>query len=299
MKTIAASAPGKIIIAGEHAVVYGYPALLAATNKRLSLELSVSGKLPSLSSLKAHNLAHLVKLVKKLPQVDKLKIHSDIPAGSGMGSSAALSVCLAAAWLKATHDQPSQEEINELAYQLEKLQHGTPSGGDNTVSCYGGLLWFRKEIPAVKVFKRLADIPEIKNLYLLDTGKPAESTGEMVAQVADQKKAQPKKIVNAFLGMEAVARGWLELVTTNNQSQVEKLIKDNHSYLMDIGVVSASTQELIQHIERTGGAAKITGAGGKSNHSGMLLVWHPNSKKIKNLSLSKLLLSQKGLILNR
>ena len=91
------SAPGKLIISGEHAVVYGYPALVTAIDRRLSIE--GSGK--------------------------DDKITSDIPIGAGMGSSAAFAVATSALRIKKI-DLP---KINELAYKLEKKHHGSRSCG--------------------------------------------------------------------------------------------------------------------------------------------------------------------------
>lgn len=282
MNSVTVSAPGKIIIAGEHAVVYGYPALLAATDKRLRLTLHIKGDLPDLNTLRAQNLAHLIKVISKLSSVKKLDIKSEIPAGSGMGSSAALAVALSAAWhkLSSGKDGAHYDVINDQAFQLEKLQHGNPSGGDNTVVTYGGWLWFRKETSQIKVFKMLANVPTIDHLYLLDTGKPTENTGQMVQQVADLRERQPEKVTAAFEGMQQVARGWLEVMTSGNTKIVPDLIKQNHQHLLDIGVVSNRAKKIISQIEEAGGAAKITGAGGKSQGSGMLLVYHPQVEKL-------------------
>ncbi len=247
-KPITASAPGKIILSGEHSVVYGYPALISAINLRLSID-------------------------------SKGGILSRIPIGCGMGSSAALAVASSA--LKVIKGSGlNLEKVNSLAYELEKKQHGNPSGVDNTVSTYGGFLWYRKESESLKLFKSIRPKNRLDNLYVINTGRPLESTAEMVAFVNSGYKKNKAKIESVFKSIEQVARAFLNEALSKNGSSAPDLIKENESLLESLGVVSESTIGLIRRIEKFGGSAKVCGAGGIKGNSGVILVFHKDKEKL-------------------
>lgn len=264
MPSLKVSAPGKIILSGEHAVVYGYPAILSAVNKRLTI--SALG--------------------------DKKKIDSDIPIGCGMGSSAAYAVAISAINRVLKREKWDLAEINRQAYKMEKKQHGNPSGGDNTISTYGGFLWYRKETESFKTFSPITIKRKIPEFYILDSGKPEETTGEMVAGV--------KKSIRIFGRMEYITKSFLRFLTGEENSDFGELIRENERLLEKIGVVSDSTIKLIKNIEKLDGSAKISGAGGKKSGSGILLVFHKDLEVIKhfadksNFKLIKVRLGEEG-----
>jgi len=253
------SAPGKLIISGEHAVVYGYPALVAAVDKRLSISLA-SGK---------------------------KKIESDIPIGCGMGSSAAFAVATSAARTFLKKKKLDLDEINKMAYGIEKKRHGNPSGVDNTVSTYGGFLWYRKESEGLKTFSSIKIKGPLPKIYLIGTGKPIESTKEMVTRVGKLYKKDPRNIETIFKKIEKVTRNLLQFFHGEGVVGFQELIKENEALLEKLGVVSDSTVKLIREIEKIGGAAKISGAGGRKDKSGILLVYHKNVKKLQNFAKEK------------
>lgn len=242
------SVPGKLIISGEHAVVYGYPALVTAINRRLSIE--GFGK--------------------------DDKITSDIPIGAGMGSSAAFAVATSALKLK----KIDLLKINELAYKLEKKHHGNPSGVDNTICTYGGFLWYRKESENFKTFKVIIPKTKFPKIYLLNTGKPVESTKEMVTHVSDLYRNRKSYFDVVFREVEKVTKEFLGLLLNDNNSDFDELVKYNEKLLEKLDVVSPTTKNIIRKIEKVGGAAKITGAGGKKEGSGMIIVYHRDSSKL-------------------
>ena len=252
------SAPGKIILTGEHAVVYGYPAILAAVDKRLM----VAGR--------------------RIGRQTEIKIlRSDIPIGVGMGSSAALSVTTAAAKNILKKKQWDLDAINSQAYELEKKHHGNPSGGDNTIVTYGGLLWYRKETENFKIFDHINPKGNLPRCFLVNSGVPKETTAEMVSRVAELYAMRPQKMAGILLKMESIARKFLKSLIEGDGDWNE-LIKENQKYLESLGVVSESGKNLIRGIERIGGAAKVSGAGGKSAGSGILLCYHHDEEKLKS-----------------
>jgi mevalonate kinase len=259
------SVPGKLILSGEHSVVYGYPAIATTVNRRLTA--SQSGK-----------------------------IESDIPIGTGMGSSAAFAVALSAVRV----GRLDLEKINDFAYKLEKGLHGNPSGVDNTVVTYGGFLWYRKENENFKTFKQIEPKVALPKLILLNSGKPEESTKEMVAYVAGLHKRNKKQVESIFREIESVTKGFLDLLLGATGEKFGDLIRDNEKLLEELGVVSEKTKQIIRMIEKAGGSAKISGAGGKKEGSGMLIVYHKDIEKIillgkKNgLTLSPVKLGEGG-----
>lgn len=246
-KQLKVSAPAKIILSGEHSVVYGFPAIIAAIDLRLSIE--AKGK---------------KKIVK-----------SDIPIGCGLGSSAAYAVATSALRVK----NWNLEDINREAYKMEKKQHGNPSGADNTASVYGGLLWYRKEAEGLKTFSPIKAKAKLPKLFLINTGKPKESTKDMVLKVAALKKRNPKEVVCILSAIESVTRKFLQYFLAEAKYDISDLFKQNQRLLEKLGVVSPSTIKLVRKIEKMGGAVKISGAGGGKDKSGIIIVYHHNPEK--------------------
>lgn len=262
------SAPGKLIISGEHAVVYGYPALVTAVDKRLTVSCAEK----------------------------KIKITSNIPIGAGMGSSAAFAVAKSAIKV----GKPNLEKINGLAYEMEKVQHGNPSGVDNTISTYGGFLWYRKEAENLKTFKQITPKIKFSNIFLIYTGKPKESTKEMVSHVADLYRNDKAHFDRVFREIEKITREFLKVLLDESKTDFSSLIKENERLLEALDVVSPKTKRLIRKLEALGGAAKISGAGGLKDASGVLIAYHKDANKLKEfakrskLELMKVKLGEEG-----
>lgn len=255
---IRVSAPGKIILTGEHAVVYGYPAILSAVDRRLVVQGWKTGR-----------------------QTEIKVLTSDIPIGVGMGSSAALSVASAVAKIAIEKNRWNLDTINSAAYELEKKYHGNPSGGDNTVVTYGGFLWYRKETKAFKLFKQI--VPKIKmpNFFLVNSGTPKETTAEMISKVANFYAKNPKKTIRLLTQIEKIAKDFLRLLIEGNGDWAEPII-ENERCLESLEVVSELGKKLIKRFEKIGGGAKISGAGGAAAGSGILLVYHRDEEKLRN-----------------
>ena len=157
-----ATAPGKVILVGEHAVVYGRPAIAApvwqtvatatiapaapgsgchiiAPDVGLALRLADAGDDEPLAVVTRLALARLG--ITRAPDW-QITLHSDIPIASGMGSGAALSTALVRAVMLGAGHAAEPAEVSDLVYESERFYHGTPSGIDNTVVAYGMPIWF-------------------------------------------------------------------------------------------------------------------------------------------------------------
>lgn len=255
-KNITFSAPGKVILSGEHAVVYGYPALVAAIDRRVSLNLTFNQR---------DRHAQILGV--------SLTIKSEALAGGGLGSSATLAVLEAAALSYIVKRKLNQEKICRIAHQIENLAHGNSSGVDPTVVTYGGIMVYQK----FKGFKSLK-FKRLPELLLINTGKPAETTGEMVEMISLKPKTRSSKLL-AAIGQ--LPEQFVKALKVGNLSYLSDLIKKNERLLEELGVVGKKAQKIIRQIEALAGAAKICGAGGVKQGSGIALVYHPNPNLIK------------------
>lgn len=277
------SAPGKIILSGEHAVVYGYPAILCAVDRRLQIELR--GKKPQTKKkafdYKKSGLKNIPDLLKtKFGSDFELKIDSEIPIGCGMGSSAAFSVAVIAGLTNFVGEPWDLAKINGRAYLLEKRHHGNPSGADNTISTYGGFLWFRKEAEGLKIVSSIQIKRRLPSLFLINSGRPKETTKEMVSYVHDYYLKHRTKTIKIFLEIEKATRTLLRYLVGEEEVSFREWVTTSEMLLEELGVVSDSTRQLIRKIEKIGGAAKISGAGGKKAGSGIIIAFSPEKEKL-------------------
>lgn len=265
---IKVSAPGKIHLLGEHSVVYGKPALLSAINLRVTVAIGTADKSYPRLRKAVQNLIKK-KFKKKIPDYS---IESDLPAGVGLGFSAAASAAIIAAALSYFKVKWDLNLINNLTYEAEKVFHGNPSGGDNTTVVHGGLILFQKE-----AFSPVAS--KIKSFILINSGKPVESTKEMI-EIA---KAKIHLILD---DQEKLVRELLSVLKTGNETEMIRIIKAGEKNLESIGVVSSFAKSIIRKIEKSGGAAKISGAGGKKKGAGILICYHPDKEVIEEIAKS-------------
>lgn len=299
-RKIIVSAPCKVHLLGEHAVVYGKPAILASVNLRVSVTVSKpclpAGR--SMDSVKTDN--NLLEIIQKVvdPIVKKhlkLKIlpvyqaaiDSDIPIGSGLGSSAAICAAYIGALLSYLRVGWNLNLINNLTNKAERVFHGNPSGADSATVIYGGLIWFRKETEEVKLIHQLPFSITNKlarNFVLINTGKPKETTLEMVNLVKNLLEKKPK-LVEKFLEAQEQLVKELPLVLQNSREKdLIRIIREGESNLESIGVVSKEVLAIIRNIESKGGAAKICGGGGKTGPTGVLLCYHPNPSRLLKIA---------------
>ncbi len=298
---ISASAPGKIHLLGEHAVVYGKPALLTTIDLRVTVTLStfVSLSVNSAKGIYSSPSAQQDKFKKTIEPIVKkelnirtippyqLSVYSQLPIGAGLGSSAAISAAYIAALLSLLKVKWDLELVNNLTYEAEKIFHGNPSGGDNSTVVFGGLVWFQKASPDLKIIQSLPCIipPKLaKNFYLINTGIPKESTKDMVEMVNVKCKVQSAKCKRLFDHQEQLVKNLVTALKDGNENELVQIIKAGEKNLESLGVVSSFVKSIIKRIEKAGGAAKICGGVGKVKATGVILVYHPDKAKIEKIA---------------
>ncbi|MHA1202182.1 MAG: mevalonate kinase [Candidatus Heimdallarchaeaceae archaeon] len=290
------SAPGKIILFGEHSVVYGHPAIVTAINLRtkcmvtkssqkevqLSIFSDYSLNAPSTGLKRKYimnkeqkefieqdskyeqpvNLAYyfITEKVLSLSTSNKhphIHIHSEIPPGIGLGSSAANSVASLASLSAFMELEFSMKELNELAFEAEKIIHGNPSGVDNTISTYGGIQFYKE-----KKFSQL-NIPDfLSYVVIVNSGIPRNTKTyvEKVAKSLEEDTTKYRNILEEIGELTAIAKSSL---MEGNITKLGNLMTQNHLLLEKLGVSLPILTELTNSLVQLGSlGSKLTGAGG-------------------------------------
>ncbi|AAB88965.1 mevalonate kinase [Archaeoglobus fulgidus] len=252
-----ASAPGKIILFGEHAVVYGRHAVVSAINLRCRVSVRKSDRFLIRSSLGESGLdyqrhPYVVQAVKRFGELRnipgaEIEIESEIPIGSGLGSSAAVIVATIAALNAEFDGDMDKEAIFQMAKQVEIDVQGRASGIDPFISTFGGSWLFPERRKVEMPFK----------FFVINFG--SRSTAEMVAKVAELRERHPEVVDKIFDAIDAIS---LEASDVGSAERLEELIAINQSLLRAIGVSNPEIDRTIAELERMGLNAKITGAGG-------------------------------------
>ena len=278
---------GKTILFGEHFVVHGIPAIVSALNFRTSVKIE---ERPGLGDIKfidkarpSHNTVEkifsqekdyiLCKLTAVLLKtinhpIDDLSVEiqleSSIPEFGGVGSSAALSVSLTRAFADYFDLDFNDEKTNMVAYEGEKLFHGTPSGIDNSISTFGGLLWFVRSLQKDKnnILEPLKT-PSTGLLVIGDT-KIAHNTQELVTEVRRRKESDPETYDPVFTRANEIVYQARQLIEQGYFSaKLGKLMNENHTLLNQVGVGVQTLDDLCDIALKAGAhGAKLTGAGG-------------------------------------
>ena len=286
-----ASAPGKIILFGEHAVVYGRPAIavpvtqvhadvevaessrpgiwIHAPNVELDAELNT---LPSDHPLAAviHNLFFSLGISPHpLPSPTgrgskgeglDITINSTIPVASGLGSGAAVSVALVRALSSALGHPLSGDQVSAFAYEIERLHHGTPSGIDNTVITYARPVYFIKGHP-IETLK----VGRPFTLVIGDTGIPAptkQSVGD-VRRLWTKNNLRMEQVFDEISQISLMAR---RIIESGHPEMLGDLMNQNHAFLQEMTVSSPELDSLARAARAAGAlGAKMSGGGRGGN----------------------------------
>ncbi|MGC9347420.1 MAG: mevalonate kinase [Anaerolineae bacterium] len=273
------TAPGKIILCGEHSVVYGRPAIAVPVSDmcaRARVEPASEGSGLRIRAIDLRRELHLsdnrfedpldkvARLVLEHLDVAEpdaiLTLRSDLPIASGMGSGAAVSAAAARALATYLGHELSPEVVSALTYEVEKIHHGTPSGIDNTVIAWEKPVYFVKGQPP-EVF----DIHTSFTLVIANSGI-ASSTREAVREVRHRWTATPSYYDVIFNCIGAIARAARAAVEQGALRALGTLLDENHELLKKMGVSLPQLDALVQSAREAGAfGAKLTGSGQGGN----------------------------------
>jgi mevalonate kinase len=267
-KTI--SIPGKIIISGEYAVVFGEPGLAIPSTPSLTFNytphndpLSIYIDHPQAS---VEWQAYGLELIKQLATLGTiittgtLTISGNLPLGRGMGSSTA--VVIGITRILGGTDQ--------MALSLEDTVNPGHSGLDFAVISQHRPVLFKKNQPpqAMEI-----SLHWLEQSVLIDTGAPDQTTPELVAWIRSRADELYPHLQEIALCTELLAKGESPLI----------IFPRHHRAQCAVGVVPKSVQDFIAEIEHAGGVAKVIGAGGRTGGGGMVLALHNNTSALMPL----------------
>ena len=273
MKSIA-SAPGKVILFGEHFVVYGVKAILCSINKRVTVtaektserKISINSKIGKLelepdkpiseinSPLKPfYYLAN--KAVENKDTGIHIQIDSEIPLGAGLGSSSACCVAGAAAIFK-LFGNISKEEVLKLAIEAERTIFENTSGADCTVCTYGGIMEYDKN----KGFKKIEYEPNFQLVII--NSNIEHSTQSMVSKVKEFENKNKEEFSKLSNLESKLVEDVLKLVKENKIQEIGQKMNQNQEYLENIGISNNELIKMIKTGQESSFGAKITGSGG-------------------------------------
>jgi len=273
LKSIA-SAPGKVILFGEHFVVYGVKAILCSINKRVTVtaektserKISINSKIGKLeiepdkpiseinSPLKPfYYLAN--KSIENKDSGIRIQIDSEIPLGAGLGSSSACCVAGAAAIFK-LFGNISKEEVLKLAIEAERTIFENTSGADCTVCTYGGIMEYDKN----KGFKKIEHEPNFQ-LVIINSNME-HSTQSMVSKVKEFENKNKEEFSKLSNLESKLVEDVLKLVKENKIQEIGQKMNQNQEYLENIGISNKELTKMIKIGQESSFGAKITGSGG-------------------------------------
>lgn len=278
MPAFTASAPGKIILFGEHAVVYGEPALavpvpalqaraiitplLTGQTGEVHIEapdISLSSPLAALKS--DHPLRAAISQVVGKDNLESIpacqvQISSSIPLSSGLGSSAAISSALIRALSGFLGKPLTDEEISQAAFEVEKIHHGTPSGIDNSVVVFQQPVYYQKGKPL-----EFLSIENPFQLLIADSGSPG-NTRQAVELVKENWSQETERYNQYFSDIGEIVRSARELIQEGEIRGLGRLMDDNQSLLGELGVSTPALDTLAQAAREAGAlGAKLSGGG--------------------------------------
>ncbi|MBX6420974.1 MAG: hydroxymethylglutaryl-CoA reductase, degradative [Nevskia sp.] len=271
---------GKVILLGEHAVVYGSHALAAPVP--LAIQAAVqdadSGGVEMLIprwgvEYRLHrDPAHRDSFQRSLGIIfDRLglterslriEVFPNVPRAMGLGGSAAMAVAVIRALDQHFDLKLSDEQVNELAYECEKVAHGTPSGIDNTIAAYGKFLLYRRASDGRPALMREIVPPKPLPLVIGISGKES-LTAKTVGAVREAWQKNPEIYERIFKAIDVLTLQGVKAIEDYDLDRLGELMNVCHGLLNSLRVSSWELEEMVQ-IAREHGAlgAKLTGGGG-------------------------------------
>ncbi|KFE67250.1 mevalonate kinase [Hyalangium minutum] len=260
---------GKVILLGEHSVVYGYPALAGALSRGVTAS-AVKARKPQLALADPFNRAQRALLTKAFlraadlcgnPSV-KVSLESELPLSMGLGSSAAVSVACARVLLKAAGKKESAREVAQVALAMEQEFHGTPSGVDHTTSAMQELILYKRLPDQSSGKARGVKSPRPLQVLVALAGERSP-TKKTVGALRERQARWPERYRRLFREVGVVATEGAKAVEAGELEALGDAMNVNQGLLAALGLSSPPLEEMVYRLRALGAlGAKLTGAGG-------------------------------------
>jgi mevalonate kinase len=254
---------GKLMILGEHAVVYGFPCIVSAVNKYLIVEAKINslGK-DEIISPSVKNTAFVQSAIelfrKKFRKEEKVKISTRSFLGNfGLGSSAAVTVGVMKALSELFEIRLKDKELFDLCFQVILQVQKQGSGADLASCIYGNTIFYKGKSKQAKIISK-----KILPVVVGFSGGKA-STVDLMKQVFEGNRKNPEKINNIFFEIERIVKSGEEAIIDNNWEKLGSLMNKNHHLLRNLGVSIGKLDKMVEAACKAGSyGAKLSGAGG-------------------------------------
>lgn len=273
------SAPGKVILSGEHSVVYGYPAIaVPVCDLRSTTHIVANKNVDSLhiiapdinkrfilsQTYKDNPLAMAVYLVLEKGNFDLplgvMTVTSQLPLAAGMGSGASVTVSIIRALSAFLGCEFTNETISQLTFQVEQIYHGSPSGIDNTVITWEKPIYFKKGTPP-----DFCSIGAPILLVIASSGIQA-STREAVKYVQARRAMKPRYFERLFENIGSLTDEACIAIASGNLHVLGEKLTANHRFLKQMGVSHPKLDAMVDAALQAGAiGAKLTGSGQGGN----------------------------------
>jgi mevalonate kinase len=263
-------APGKVILLGEHAVVYGHTALAAPLSRGITARATLGGRceleLPKSlrsDSRKAVQAAFTRAAVACGHPPVSVKLEGDLPISVGLGSSAAASVACALALTDAARMRGTPRQIMSVAHQMEQVFHGSPSGVDAACSTMNRLISFRRKNAESTPRIQAIELPRPLEMIVAIVGERGP-THETVGALRERVKRWPTRYLRVLTEIGRVAHEGIEALRDGDLNALGDAMNVNHGLLSALQLTSPDIDEMVQRLRGLGAlGAKVTGAGGR------------------------------------
>lgn len=297
MESVTTISPGKCILFGEHAVVYGYSAIATAISLYSSCTISKSDHETISVNLenydKIYEFMTLNELASSFPEQFnqirylfmslhnkfnlnfnniKITLKSSIMPGSGLGSSASTAVALVSAFNEFYGLNLDKQGISEVAFEMEKIVHGSPSGIDNTICTFGNSIIFQNG-----TYKFLKMHQDLK--FIITDTNIEHDTKLAINEIKTLREEDPKFVNNIFRNIGKLSKAAKRELIKGNKKHVGELMNRNQNYLSSLRLVNQEISKVINTARMFGAlGSKLTGAG-----LGGCVITICKDKKIENI----------------
>jgi len=259
---ITISVPGKLLLFGEHAVVYGHSCVSSTVNQRLQVTVEINREKDQLDIPQKTDTRFLLSALEIFRSRYNINTFVTVTTGDqltgyGLGSSSAVTVGVIRGLAELFGIKLSHEELFDLAYQAILKIQKIASGFDVATSVWGGTILFDGQTKSVQTISSV-QLP----IMVIYSGKKAD-TVKLVRQVAEFIKRNPEQITGLFSQIQSCVSDGADAVRTNDWKKLGETMTENHHLLQKLQVSTPKINSLVEEAISAGAyGAKLSGAGG-------------------------------------